>query len=798
MHGCAGLTKSVSLVIPAFNEEAGIAAAIAEADEALACLTDDYEILIVDDGSRDNTFSAASAAANARPRARVLRHQSNRGYGAALRTGFEAARCELVAFTDADCQFDLADLGRLISLADRAPIIAGYRVDRKDPWRRRFMSSGYNLLARTLLGTRVRDCDCALKVFRREALSHLLPKSVNFFVNTEMLTRARQNGFDVVEVGVRHRPRLRGQSKVSLSDVPKTLASLLPFWWSNVAFRAPARINERRAGLIELALVLTVAALLFFCRLHTPLLEPEEGRYAEIPRQMLARGDWLVPTLNGSPYLDKPPMLYWAVMSSYSLFGVHDWSARLVPGFAGLLTVAIAWMWARRIAGRRAALLGAILLCLSPGFIYYGRMLTMNGLLALFVTATLATGHAAMFAARRRTALWLLAGVFCGLGLLTKGPVALALTQPPLFILMRVRWFRPASSAIARPTLTAWCVFLASAILVAAPWYGAIMMRYPEFAGYFFWFHNVVRFAQPFDHQGPPWEYIPGLLLGLLPWALLLVPLVRDFLRRGNAAQLSRPVALGFLLLTAAWALLFFSMAGSKRPVYLVPVFPPLALAFGCYLDGRLPRAGVADVWTALARCHSRVAYWSTAIVLVGGVGIAAVTLGEGMREPTRAVLMIMAAGLALAVLLTKLQSRRTSWLVTGAAAFAMLLGGLHDLLPEYARRFSLRHPVEIHAWQARDSGAPVACYPHRWDSVAFYTGRSDVSEFGRERRAELIQSFSLRRPTLLFVQTKFLSEILDDLPPELEFVARSHSDTVTLGEIRPRREAPMLLAQRQ
>ena len=140
---------------------------------------------------------------------RLLRHATNRGYGAALRTGFEAARFDLVAFTDADCQFDLTDLGTLAPLAAEYPIVAGYRADRKDPWRRRFFSWGYNRLARTLLGTRLRDVDCALKVFRRDVLAELLPESRGFFVNTEMMTRARQLGFAVVEVPVTHRPRAK-------------------------------------------------------------------------------------------------------------------------------------------------------------------------------------------------------------------------------------------------------------------------------------------------------------------------------------------------------------------------------------------------------------------------------------------------------------------------------------------------------------------------------------------------------------------------------------------------------------
>jgi dolichol-phosphate mannosyltransferase len=230
------ISRSLSLVIPAYNEEAGIRQAVEEADQALAQLATQYEIIIVDDGSVDGTPEIVQEAGVGRPHIRLLRHRCNLGYSAALRTGFEAAACERVAFTDADCQFHLADLGPLLSLTEHHPIAAGYRLHRKDPWTRRFFSWGYNVLVRTLLGTGVRDCDCALKVFRRQALRNLLPGTPGFFVNTEMLTRARQLGYEIAEAGVRHRPRLKGASKVSLGDIPRTLATLLPFWWTRVMF----------------------------------------------------------------------------------------------------------------------------------------------------------------------------------------------------------------------------------------------------------------------------------------------------------------------------------------------------------------------------------------------------------------------------------------------------------------------------------------------------------------------------------------------------------------------------------
>lgn len=229
----------LSLVMPAFNEEAGIAEAVAEAHESLAGLGYEFEILVVDDGSTDQTAERVADLAAIHPTVRLLGHDTNLGYGAALRTGFEAAEYELVAFTDADGQFFLEDLEELVRLADEYPVVVGRRIDRKDPWRRRFLSWGYNRLARTFLGTGVRDCDCALKVFRREALAHLLPESPGFFVNTEMLCRARRFGWQIAEVGVRHRPRRRGTSKVSLAEVPRTFATLVQFWWRHVVRAKP-------------------------------------------------------------------------------------------------------------------------------------------------------------------------------------------------------------------------------------------------------------------------------------------------------------------------------------------------------------------------------------------------------------------------------------------------------------------------------------------------------------------------------------------------------------------------------
>jgi dolichol-phosphate mannosyltransferase len=746
--------RSVSLIIPAYNEETGIRRALQEADQALAELASTYEILVVDDGSSDGTVRVVADTTRQIPHVRLLRHAENRGYGAALRTGLTAARGERVAFTDADCQFHLADLAGLLALAEQFPLAVGYRVERQDSWRRRFFSWGYNALVRTLLGTGVRDCDCALKVFRKDVVPDVLPRTDGFFVNTEILTRARQLGYEVAEAPVRHRPRLSGCSKVSLWDIPRTLRDLLPFWWTQALFpgdmpphpcgtwsaedRGPeaARCAPGWCALLLIA----VAALLFFSRLGCPLQEPEEPRYAEIPRQMLRSGNILVPTLHGLPYYDKPPLLYWLVMASYTVFGVHDWAARLVSSAAAFCTVLVTYFWGKRVAGGRAAFAAAMMLTLSARFVYLNRLLTMNSLLCLWVTAALAAAHVALLGPTLRWRWWLLSAGACGLGLLTKGPVALLLVGMPVL----VYWLLDMRTA--RLKTRSWIAYLGVALLVACPWYIVLAVKEPDFTEYFLWKHNVLRYLAPFDHEKPSYYYLPDLLVGMLPWSLLLLPLARHLGRHYTSASARRPPALGFSLIAAVWCLLFYSLAGSKRSGYILPAMPPLALALACYLDTLLRSSDGRETGAAASS-----------------------------RPPALA------------------------WGMCSAITFAVLFLSLQLVWPGYARRFSMRGQIRPYAALCRDRQVPVVCYPRRWDSVSFYLGRDDVRVYTPDRRQQLIADLRSNPRTLAFIKSDHsLDDILRDLPGSLEFVPRGRQGNVAVGWVRQRLEVPgTLLADR-
>jgi glycosyltransferase involved in cell wall biosynthesis len=223
---------ALSLVLPAFNEDANIARAVRNAAAAAGTLVADYEIVVVDDGSRDRTAAVLDGmAGELGPRLVVVRHPRNRGYGAALRSGFAATKGDLVFYTDSDNQFDLTELRDFLPLMADHDAVLGYRIGRQDPWTRRTASAFFNRLSSLAFGMSVRDLNCSFKLFRGDLLRSLPLESADFFIDTEMVARMHRGGWRYVQRGVRHFPRTAGRSTVRASDVPRTLAAIARFWF---------------------------------------------------------------------------------------------------------------------------------------------------------------------------------------------------------------------------------------------------------------------------------------------------------------------------------------------------------------------------------------------------------------------------------------------------------------------------------------------------------------------------------------------------------------------------------------
>jgi glycosyltransferase involved in cell wall biosynthesis len=238
----------LSYFFPAHNEEANLVPLVDEALSALPGLAETFEIVIVDDGSRDATPRIADELAARHPDVvRAVHHPTNLGYGAALRSGFAAARHELVAFTDGDRQFKVADLGRLtarLAEPDAPDVVAGYRIRRADPLVRTLYARLYRLANLIFFGLRVRDVDCACKLLRRSALDGLRVESGGAFFSAELLIKLRASGRRVVEVGVPHYPRTAGSPTGAKPSV--VLRAVKDFWSLRLRlWAAPGRALAR-------------------------------------------------------------------------------------------------------------------------------------------------------------------------------------------------------------------------------------------------------------------------------------------------------------------------------------------------------------------------------------------------------------------------------------------------------------------------------------------------------------------------------------------------------------------------
>jgi glycosyltransferase involved in cell wall biosynthesis len=206
-------TRGLSVVLPAYNEETVIAGTVARCVEALSALAPDYEIIIVDDGSRDRTGEIADELAAANPRVRVVHNRPNRGYGGALIAGFQAVTKQLTFFMDSDGQFDIADIAGLLSYREKGyRAVLGYRQHRRDAFLRLLNAKGWNVLVSLLLGLRIRDIDCAFKLYDTSLVRVFDVTSEGAMINTEMLTKLMKLGIPFVQVPVRHYPRVHGKA----------------------------------------------------------------------------------------------------------------------------------------------------------------------------------------------------------------------------------------------------------------------------------------------------------------------------------------------------------------------------------------------------------------------------------------------------------------------------------------------------------------------------------------------------------------------------------------------------------
>lgn len=340
-------------------------------------------------------------------------------------------------------------------------------------------------------------------------------------------------------------------------------------------------MNDRPRPLTDWLLLAGFCGFLFFFGLaHFGLIGADEPRYAQVAREMLARHDWITPTLGGKPWLEKPPFYYWQAMIAYRIFGVSDWAARLPSALDATLMVLAVYLFLRRFRPG-LQLDGALMTASAAGVIGFARAASTDMPLATAFTIALLAWYGWYESGSKR---YLAAFYFfLGVGSLAKGPVAPCLAAAMVLIFAALKGeFRWVQRTLWIPGVFIFCA-------VTLPWYAAVQLKNPDFFRVFILEHNLARFGTNFyRHEAPFWYYLPVALLGMVPWTMFVVLAVidstrawwaerREFLQSENAFN-------AFLVIWLLVPVIFFSFSRSKLPGYIVPALPAGTLLLAEYL----------------------------------------------------------------------------------------------------------------------------------------------------------------------------------------------------------------------
>jgi len=322
---------------------------------------------------------------------------------------------------------------------------------------------------------------------------------------------------------------------------------------------------------------LALAAFWFITMPFRPLVDPDEGRYAEIPREMAATGDWVTPRLNGLKYFEKPPMQYWATAATYSVFGFSEWTARLWTVGLGFLCLPMVFGWTRRLYGESAGFAAIVALAVSPYFELIAHLNILDSGFAFLLSAAIfafALGQSSPQGSSDERRWMLLAWLAAALAVLTKGIVVCVLTGATLVAYSVVeRDMRPW-----RRLHLAWGLPLF--LVVTVPWFVAVSARNPSFLQFFFVHEHFARFLTKVHKREEPWWYFLSMLaIGALPWLLTMPRALRGAWLESKGDSGFKP--LKFMLVFSGITLLFFSVSSSKLAPYILPMMPTLAAVIG-------------------------------------------------------------------------------------------------------------------------------------------------------------------------------------------------------------------------
>jgi 4-amino-4-deoxy-L-arabinose transferase-like glycosyltransferase len=494
----------------------------------------------------------------------------------------------------------------------------------------------------------------------------------------------------------------------------------------------PASSSSWSRDLLLLALAL---AVVFGFRLGShPLANPDEGRNAEIPRELVASGDWVTPRLNGVNYFEKPPLMYWTVAVSLELLGPGEWSVRAVPALFALGGVLLTYAATRRLHGREAGLAAAAVLGTSLFYFVLGHALILDMAVSVLMSATLFCFILGVREPPGRRRRWLFYGLYASAALatLTKGLIGFLVTGAVMFLWLLVfnQWKRLRPLHLPTGAL----LFLA----IAAPWHLLAAQHNAAWVHRYFVYEHFERFTSAVaSRPGPWWYFVPIVLLGLFPWTGFLWAGLREA-GRGGWADRAKNADAWFFLIWAGFVFLFFSASHSKLPPYILPVFPALAVLIGrrvaqalaerpASLRGGLVVFSFGCGLLALALC---------AVVLRPALlhGMSA-QQAQALRPSAFTMAAVLLLGGLLAPWLAKARGARAALLgvvATMAVFFAVLLSAAADIQKPGTKELALQ--VKARA----QPGDRVMHYHEFFHDFTFYAGRVvDVVAFKGELELE-------------------------------------------------------------
>lgn len=389
------MVESLSVVIPAYNEAQNLPSCLQKVHSVLKTLKLDWEIIVVNDGSKDDTGKVAEEFKKKIKNLVVIHNQPNRGYGGSLKAGFSAASKQFIAMTHADNQLDFSEINKLIKLQQEsnADIISGIRAQGSDPLHRQFFRWGWNTLVRALFGYLASDIDCGFKLFRRNILDRVNLPSDGAMLDTQLLAGVRAREMKVVELPIRHFPRTAGKSTGGNPKVIiKAIRELMAFWWQ----LKNEILVERGLAVFKWELLLLLLLLLLgaFMRLYRigdyMTFLGDEGRDAIVMKNIVTGQHFPLigpGTSIGNMYLG--PLYYYLAAPSLALFNLSPVGPATFVSTIGLMTIGLIWWIGRQWFGRWPALAVSALYAVSPTVIIYSRSSWNPNIMPFFALLTM-------------------------------------------------------------------------------------------------------------------------------------------------------------------------------------------------------------------------------------------------------------------------------------------------------------------------------------------------------------------------------------------------------------------------